>query len=111
MSVVATKHTKTIMVWKHADLHDLRQAEGYDLRDAQLLAPLKDHIVVDVDQLAAALVKEDVVQVAVPQPQQPANLHKRMHSSNIIHQQTGCNCLYPPNVMALPSIYSKIVHI
>lgn len=48
------------------DLHGLGQPEGHNLWHAQLPAPLKHHIVVNVHQLACAVVKQNVVQVAVP---------------------------------------------
>lgn len=44
--------------------------EGHNLWDTQLLAHVKDDVVVDMHHPAGVLVQQDVVQVAVTQAQQ-----------------------------------------
>ncbi len=57
-----------------ARLETLGEAERHDLGHAQAAAAFKQHAKVDVDQVAAARVQQQVPQVPVAQTQQPAHL-------------------------------------
>ena len=57
-----------------AHLQHLCQPEWDNLGHPQPQALIEDDIEVDVNQLPCAAVQQDVVQVAVPEPKQPAYL-------------------------------------
>ena len=63
-----------------AHLQHLGQAEGHNLRHTEAQALVKDHIEVNMDNLSAAAVQQDVVQVPVTQPQQPPNLQEQVRN-------------------------------
>ena len=60
------------------------EPKGNDLRHPQLLAHVKDNVVVDMDHPAGVLVQQDVIQVAVTQAQQVPHLSPPQHMGCIM---------------------------
>ena len=56
------------------------EAEWDNLRHSQLLALIQDDVVVNVHYAASVLVKQNVVQVAVPKAKKVANLQEKRPS-------------------------------
>ena len=61
-------------------LQGVCEAEWDNLRHTQLLALVKDNVVVNVHHAAGVLVKQNVVQMAVPQAKKVPNLQKKRPS-------------------------------
>ncbi len=61
-------------------LQGVCEAEWDNLRHTQLLALVKDDVVVNVHHAAGVLVKQNVVQMAVPQAKKVPNLQKKRPS-------------------------------
>jgi hypothetical protein len=53
------------------------EAEWDNLRHSQLLALVEDNVVVNVNHAASVLVKQNVVQVAVPKAKKVPNLQEK----------------------------------
>lgn len=61
-------------------LQGVCEAEWDDLRHTQLLALVKDYVVVNVHHAASVLVKQNVVQVPVPKAKKVPNLQEKRPS-------------------------------
>ncbi len=64
-------------------LQGVCEAEWDNLRHTQLLALVEDNVVVNVHHAAGVLIKQNVVQVAVPKPKKVPNLQEK--TSNVVH--------------------------
>ena len=64
---------------RSGDLEGVGEPKGHNLWHPQLLAHVKDNVVVDVHHPAGVLVQQDVVQVAVTQAQQVPHLSPSQH--------------------------------
>ena len=77
-------HDIRFSIYGPAHLQHLSQPERDNLRHPQPQALIKDNIEVNVHKLPCAAVQQDVVQMPVPEPQQPSNLQTGLRLSQAL---------------------------